>query len=122
MRKVLPSSKALYYFSAALALNLVLIVVAYSLAFSMRENPSLVPALAGVRFFNVVVWILLIVGWFDMRSSMEEHYNTAEPIGLSLNAVITFLMSFILLGHIYFQYHFTRINEMKRAQMGGYPR
>ncbi len=122
MRKVQPSSKALYYFSAALALNIVVIVVAYSVAFSMRENPSLVPALAGVRLFNVVVWVLLIVGWFDMRSSIEEHYNTAEPIGLSLNAVVTFLMSFILLGHIYFQYHFTRINEMKQRQMTGYPR
>jgi len=122
IRKVLPSSKTLYYFSAALALNLLAIIVAYSLAFSMRDNPSLAPTLAGVRLLNVVVWVLLIVGWFDMRSSIEEHYNTAEPIGLSLSAVITFLMSFILLGHIYFQFHFTRINEMKRAQMGGYPR
>jgi hypothetical protein len=44
-----------------------------------------------------------------MRRSMEEHYNGPEPIGLSLSGVMTFFF-----GVYYFQYHFTRINEMKR--------
>jgi len=122
MRKVLPGSKALYYFSAALGLNFLVIGLSLSTTISVRENPSLVPALASYRILNLVVWVLLIVGWFDMRSSMEEHYNTAEPIGLNLSGVITFLMSFIFLGHIYFQYHITKINEMKQQQLMGYPR
>ncbi len=100
VKKVQPESKALIYYGISVGL----FVLMFGSAFAAGASGN------------------LIVGWFDMRSSIEEHYNTAEPIGLSLNAVITFLMSFILLGHIYFQFHFTRINEMKRAQMGGYPR
>jgi len=57
-----------------------------------------------------------LVAAFNMRSSIEDHFNTAEPIGLSLNGVLTFFFSIY-----YFQYHFTRINEMKRRQMTGYP-
>ena len=45
-----------------------------------------------------------------MRRSMEEHFNGPEPIGLSLSGVMTFFF-----GIYYFQYHFTRINELKRA-------
>ncbi len=44
-----------------------------------------------------------------MRRCMEEHFNGPEPIGLSLSGVMTFFF-----GSLYFQYHFTRINEMKR--------
>jgi len=38
-----------------------------------------------------------------MKSSIEEHYNTAEPIGLELNGVMTFFFNVL-----YFQYHFTK--------------
>jgi hypothetical protein len=40
---------------------------------------------------------------------MEQHFNGPEPIGLSLSGVMTFFF-----GMLYFQYHFTRINELKR--------
>ena len=61
--------------------------------------------------------IMWLVAAFNMRSSIEDHFNSAEPIGLSLNGVMTFFFSIY-----YFQYHFTRINEMKQRQMAGYPR
>lgn len=54
-------------------------------------------------------WLLVELAFFDMRRSMEEHFNGPEPIGLSLSPVMTFFF-----GPFYFQYHFTRINEMKR--------
>ena len=118
VRKVQPNSKAVVLFGCALGLNILVIIFSYSMVFAARNNPALFSTLLGVRLFNIVVWILLIVGWFNMRDSVEEHFNTAEPIGLSLSGVITFVMSFFFLGHIYFQYHFTQINEMKRRQMG----
>jgi preprotein translocase subunit SecY len=61
-------------------------------------------------------FIFFLYGVFTMRSDIEEHFNTAEPIGLSLSGVMTFFFSVF-----YFQYHFTRINEMKQRQMTGYP-
>jgi hypothetical protein len=45
-----------------------------------------------------------------MRSDIEEHYNSAEPIALVLSGVMTFFFNVY-----YFQYHFTRINELKRS-------
>jgi hypothetical protein len=46
-----------------------------------------------------------------MKNSIEEHYNTAEPTGLSLSGVMTFFFNVF-----YFQYHFTQINEVRRSQ------
>ena len=57
----------------------------------------------------LITWVLIELGYFDMRRSMEEHYNGPEPIGLSLSGVMTFFF-----GPLYFQYHMSRINEMKR--------
>jgi hypothetical protein len=55
--------------------------------------------------------ILWITASFSMKNSMEEHYNTAEPIGLDLNGVMTFFFNVY-----YFQYHFTQINETRKRQ------
>jgi hypothetical protein len=52
-----------------------------------------------------------------MRSSLEEHFNRAEPVGLRLGAVMTFFF-----GGLYFQYHLNRINEMKRTLRFGMTR
>ncbi|MCA2972042.1 MAG: DUF4339 domain-containing protein [Acidobacteriaceae bacterium] len=60
--------------------------------------------------FNLGGTVLLILGHFNMRSSMERHYNTAENIGLKLSPIMTFFFSFL-----YFQYHFTRIAEWKKT-------
>ncbi len=53
--------------------------------------------------------------FFGMRDSIERHYNTVEPINLRLSSIMTFFFNVI-----YFQYHFTRINEWKRT--GALPR
>jgi hypothetical protein len=54
------------------------------------------------------------MGAFSMKASLEEHYNNAEPIGLTLSPVMTFFFN-----TIYFQYHFNRINEAKQAAQYG---
>lgn len=58
---------------------------------------------------GLISLVLIEVARFDMRRSLEEHYNGPEPIGLALGPVMTFFF-----GSLYFQYHLTRINEMKR--------
>jgi hypothetical protein len=110
VKKVLPSSKALTFYSIALALDIIAIVINISVAFTPDFGPRQGPnPLAGL--LNLAALVFLIVGAFSMKSSIEEYYNTVEPIGLQLSGVMTFFFSVI-----YFQYHFTKINEMKQRQ------
>lgn len=102
MRKVQPASKALVMWSIAVFLLLIDIVLGVS-------HDDTAKALGIVaRLGGAILWI---AASFNMRSSLEEHYNTAEPIGLDLNGVMTFFFNVY-----YFQYHFTRINEIRRSQ------
>lgn len=57
----------------------------------------------------LVTFIVIELGHFDLRRSMEEHFNGPEPMGLILSPVITFFFA-----PLYFQYHMSRINELKR--------
>ena len=81
-------------------------------------DPGLASYMPSIRILNIGAWVLMFVGCFNLKSTIEEHYNTAEPIGLTLSGAITFVMAFFGLGQVYFQYHFTKINEMKRRQDG----
>jgi hypothetical protein len=116
IKKVQPNSKAIIFFGVALGAYVLAIFVTISLGLNPHDNPGALGLISLMRLVQLGVWITLIAGCFSMKNSIEEHYNTAEPIGLSLNGGITFIMSFFFLGHIYFQYHFTQINEMRRSQ------
>jgi GYF domain 2 len=106
MRKVNPRSNALILYIAEFVLSCLgsggRIAMMASSGFHRHY------ALAGLLLF-AITFTLLELARFDMRRSMEEHFNGPEPIGLSLSGVMTFFF-----GSFYFQYHFTRINEMKR--------
>jgi hypothetical protein len=52
--------------------------------------------------------VVLLVGRFKLRTSLERHYNTDEPMGLALGGVMTFFF-----GCIYFQYHLNDIMRRK---------
>lgn len=54
--------------------------------------------------------VVSIFGFFSMRRSMLDHYNSTEPIGLRLSAALTFF-----LGTFYFQYHMARIARWKQT-------
>lgn len=106
MRKVNPRSNALFFYIAEIVVNFggTLVRTALMVSSSMHS-----------RYFGLAIptflitLTLLMLARFDMRRSMEEHFNGPEPIGLSLSGVMTFFF-----GSLYFQYHFTRINELKR--------
>lgn len=102
VHKVRPDSKAVILYAAGLALWI---------------GAPFLRLLPETRDFSLIglAWIaLVIITNFSMKSSIEEHYNFAEPIGLQLSGVMTFFF-----GIWYFQYHFTRINEMKRQRAMG---
>src|SRR4030095_6461485 len=117
VKKVQPHSKGVTYFGIAIGLWLLSFAISIFAGISAARSgipDSSYQAINGLLTLGVLVF--WIIAAFDMRSSIEEHFNSAEPIGLSLSGVMTFFFNVY-----YFQYHFTRINEMKRQQMTGYP-
>jgi hypothetical protein len=118
VKKIQPASKAVTYFGMVIGLWVLSMVLSVSKGISAARSGHADNSLAAVQglisLAYVIVWI---VGAFNMRDSIEEHFNSAEPIGLRLSGVMTFFFNVF-----YFQYHFTRINEMKQRQMAGYPR
>ena len=114
VRKVEAESKALIYYGVSVGLLLLMFAAAFAEGAQGRPGAINSPVFLLGRIGGGIMWI---VAAFNMRSSIEDHYNSREPIGLSLNGVMTFFFSIY-----YFQYHFTKINEMKRQQMGSYPR
>jgi hypothetical protein len=59
---------------------------------------------------QIVYYALVLVARYSLRSSLEEHYNGPEPMGLDLSGVMTFFF-----GGIYFQYHINDIVRRKAA-------
>jgi hypothetical protein len=106
MRKVIPRSNALIFYIAEFVLSFLGSGGRVALMASSGFHRSY--PVAGLLLF-AVTFTLLELARFDMRRAMEEHFNGPEPIGLSLSGVMTFFF-----GSLYFQYHFTRINELKR--------
>jgi hypothetical protein len=104
MRSVAPQSKALYYYIGAAGALAAIFVVSFQAAATHAPN-----TMAGL--VNIGYCILLLIGRFSLRSSLEQHYNTAEPIGLALSGVMTFFF-----GDIYFQYH---LNDIVRRKSVG---
>jgi hypothetical protein len=102
VRKIQPASKAMVLWSFAILLSLIEVVLA-----AFPDDTAKAVAIV-LRLGGAALWI---TGAFNMKSSIEEHYNTAEPIGLELNGVMTFFFNVL-----YFQYHFTKINELRKSQ------
>ena len=102
VRKVQPESKGMILWSFAILLSLIAGVLS-----AVPDNSSKGVAVLA-RLGGIILWI---AGSFSMKNSIEEHYNTAEPIGLDLNGVMTFFFNIF-----YFQYHFTQINEARKRQ------
>lgn len=107
MKKVAPASKALLYYGIAVGL----ILLASGL--NVYQATESLPRSGIGALFNVVGWVMWLVASFNMKSSIEEHFSTADPMpsAMSLSGVMTFFFNVY-----YFQYHFTKINEEKKRQ------
>jgi len=110
MKKVAPQSKALLYYGIATGLLAIIFVASFVQA-AHHEKAGL------TGLINLVYAVVSIVARFSLRASIEEHFNTAEPMGVTLNGVMTFFFA-----DLYFQYHFNEINRRKTlARMSGMP-
>lgn len=105
LKKVEPASNALVIYCGA-AVAWVGIIIASVLS-TTSHTSSL-----DVSIMQLIYAVALIVGRFSFRSSMEHHFNTAEPMGLSLSGVMTFFF-----GGIYFQYHINDIVRRKQQNL-----
>jgi Prokaryotic RING finger family 1 len=104
MRKVQPQSRAIYYCSTAAVLYLGALGNLIGTRINDREASS-------TTLFEVGAILLALVGRFSMRKSLEDHFDEAGPMGLSLSGVMTFLF-----GTIYFQYHLNRLMRQKEQR------
>jgi len=109
LRRVQPNSQALMYYIIATVVVLLNSGTSFSVFYAMHHHygPHIHPV---TSLIGLAGWVLRLIARFTMRSSLEEHFNGPEPIGLRLSGVMTFFF-----GGIYFQYHLNRINEIKNA-------
>jgi hypothetical protein len=105
LKKVEPASNALLIYCGAAAAWVGIIIAS---VLSTTSHTSTID----VSIMQLVYAVALIVGRFSFRSSMEHHFNTAEPMGLSLSGVMTFFF-----GGIYFQYHINDIVRRKHQDL-----
>ncbi len=107
--RIAPASRILVYYIAA---TVMLLIQASSGAHANVTHGNYYNHLAHSSLYgtiSLVCWVVRLIARFNMRSLLEQHYNSVEPVGLRLSGVMTFFF-----GGIYFQYHFNRINDMKR--------
>jgi hypothetical protein len=103
LKRVAPQSKALFYFICAAVLLFSIFVAGFVTAYRHQ-------AAGYTSLLQLLYYVAILVGRFSFRSSMEEHFNGPEPMGLSLSGVMTFFF-----GSIYFQYHINDIIRRKQA-------
>lgn len=110
MKKVQANSIALWFYIGAYVLAFInayrsrLLVAAI---LSHHYDPLHTPGGGGL---NLLYWALILASRFMMKSSLEEHFNGPEPVGLRLSGVMTFFF-----GGVYFQSKLNEINAAKIA-------
>jgi hypothetical protein len=109
MRRVQPTSMALYlYIAEGIVYLFKLPLTFHNIQYNLGYGP---PVDAGHSTLLTLLGIVLFFATrFVFRNELLRHFNGPEPIGLRLNWFLT-----LIFGGLYFQYHFNRINEVKRA-------
>ena len=103
LKRVAPQSKALFYYICAAVLLAFIFVASFVSAYNHQRTGY-------TSLLQLLYYIAILVGRFSFRSSMEEHFNGPEPMGLLLSGVMTFFF-----GGVYFQYHVNDIVRRKAA-------
>jgi hypothetical protein len=110
MKRIDPKSTAMNYYIVACCVLAGIFLVSLQGGYRQHHPP---PA---VGLLNLAYVVLLLIGRFSLKGSLEQHYNTREPFGLVLSGVMTFFF-----GEIYFQYHLNEIMRRKQAARMGLP-
>jgi hypothetical protein len=110
VKKLDSASKALTFYLAGLGIMFGGAMLSGILVV-LLDDTSLQPVVTLLSpLFNLGGAVLMILGHFNLRASVERHYNTVENIGLKLSPIMTFFFNIL-----YFQYHFSRIAEWKKT-------
>jgi len=88
----------------------IIVDILYFAAVSTNDGDARVGLFAIEIFVYLVSAIFFLVAVFQMRRSLLNHYNVAEPIALRLSGGMTFFFNVL-----YFQYHFNRIARWKQT-------
>jgi GYF domain 2 len=108
--RVQPASKALMYYIIATVLIVLNLGGNWGTVISItHHSPHPHHSLLG-HLIGLACWIVRLIARFILRDTLEQHFNGPEPLGLRLNAVMTFFF-----GGIYFQYKLNEINQIKQA-------
>ncbi len=105
VKKIVPRSNALLMYGMYVAFLLLGTAVSFAGALG---GPEAIQAVMVSWLFTLAALVCLLVGAFNIRSCLLEYYNSVEPIGLRLSAVMTFFFN-----TLYFQYHMSRIHRWK---------
>jgi hypothetical protein len=111
VKKIDSESKGIAFLAGSLVTQIVAVIVLFtSIGMNAdRQEPSFAFFVPFI-FIMIAGTVLHFIGIFQMRSSLENYYNTVEPINLRLSGVMTFFFAVY-----YFQYHFSRIANWKRT-------
>lgn len=111
VKKIDSESKGIAFLAGSLVTEIVAVVALFT-SIGMSPDRQDPPASVFVPFILIALAgvVLHFIGVFQMRSSLENYYNTVEPINLRLSGVMTFFFAVY-----YFQYHFSRIANWKRT-------
>lgn len=107
VRKIKPESKGLMFAIIGVAGSY---IGSFANAFISAINHTSPQPLGHI--ITLTSAIIFWVAWFQMRSDLEDYYNTVEPINLQLSGVMTFFFALF-----YFQHHFSRIAQWKKTGM-----
>ena len=107
--RVQPASKALMFYIAATVLIVLNIGSSWTIFISLSHHVPPHHSVLG-NLISIAAWVVRLIARFTLRDTLEQHFNGPEPLGLRLNAVMTFFF-----GGIYFQYKLNEINQMKQA-------
>jgi GYF domain 2 len=102
MKRLDPSSRAVYYYAAWDLCLVAVFFLSIMAAADHTANPM-------ISLVNLVGVVLTLCARYSLKNSLEQHYNTVEPMGLMLSGVMTFFFAVI-----YFQYHLNDIVRRKR--------
>jgi hypothetical protein len=107
--RVQPASKALMYYIVATVLIVLNAGSSYGIVIAVMNHAHPHRSLVG-NLIGLASWVVRLIARFTLRDTLEQHFNGPEPLGLRLNAVMTFFF-----GGIYFQYKLNEINQIKEA-------
>jgi hypothetical protein len=108
-KKVDPTSKALTFFLIATLAVFANLGTSIGNFMAVMHHTAVHPNYVG-GVIALVSWVLRLIARFSLRETLERHFNGPEPLGLSLNPVLTFFF-----GGIYHQYKLNQISELKQA-------